>query len=812
MKKNYLLLKFVAGFILLSSMQVKVFGLSQSVRIPDQTEPFSVVFMATPSHDSINAAVGLGKNVNNAWGDFNCILQFATDGTLKVRNNDVYDADSLITYSGGKTYFVQMDVNPKDTSYSVKLRYDGMLIDLATDYKFRQNSAWDTIRYRSVRVTDDPAWGGTPGSEIRIDAFQICSVNIDNPGNYFNYSIPFEPRTETFNFSALAIPSRDSMNAAVGLGGKMVKGWGDFNAIVLFGSDGTIKARNGAEYMADAAMSYKPGGKYYISMDVNIADTSYTVAVTTEDGTRTILASDYKFRQNSPWDTIMYASVRAAYNPAASGIPGDFIAVDFIMPNFKTGDEEAAHSKNISFSKQTGIFEVNVMLTPGFDSLNSAFGLAGKNVSGWGDFNSIIRFNDIENTIDVRNGNDYAADSVVKYSAGKDYYFTLEVNIPDTSYSVKVQVPQSYDEILLAQDYKFRQSSPWDVLNTYTVRNNNGGLYLGVSDFYVKTISQAEKQNGLIAKFWDNIDYEGDPVLDTIYSTLEFDAGAGAVSPSVPLDKAGMLWKGHLLAEYTETYKLFLFHNDGGRLWLNGELIIDNWADGQATDSAEVDLTAGTEYELVVRIYENVGTTRGSLSWSSASVVQEIIPTENLFAVDVTEHNYFIDEEAPSEVTNLDAGVDQGTVTLTWDAATDNVGVTGYTITQDGTDIGAANETEFVVTGLTDGIYTFGVSALDEAGNISGETTVEATVELVGINQLSNVQFRIYPNPVTELLFIEGQGNYRFELYNALGMLVQDGQASGIYELSTTSFSNGIYILSIKQNGSQQYFRIKIHK
>ncbi|MEV7321266.1 discoidin domain-containing protein [Streptomyces sp. NPDC093970] len=73
-----------------------------------------------------------------------------------------------------------------------------------------------------------------------------------------------------------------------------------------------------------------------------------------------------------------------------------------------------------------------------------------------------------------------------------------------------------------------------------------------------------------------------------------------------------------------------------------------------------------------------------------------------------------------------------GSVSLSWNASTDNVGVTGYRILRvsgsTSTQVGATGATSFTVTGLTAATaYTFDVVALDAAGNVSqpsGQVTV----------------------------------------------------------------------------------------
>ncbi|GAA3217518.1 carbohydrate binding domain-containing protein [Actinocorallia longicatena] len=81
------------------------------------------------------------------------------------------------------------------------------------------------------------------------------------------------------------------------------------------------------------------------------------------------------------------------------------------------------------------------------------------------------------------------------------------------------------------------------------------------------------------------------------------------------------------------------------------------------------------------------------------------------------------DTTAPTAPTGLAATVTGTTVKLTWTAAADNVGVTGYEITRtgpDGTVKLAATAVSFSDTGLSpETAYTYSVTAKDAAGNVS---------------------------------------------------------------------------------------------
>ncbi len=87
------------------------------------------------------------------------------------------------------------------------------------------------------------------------------------------------------------------------------------------------------------------------------------------------------------------------------------------------------------------------------------------------------------------------------------------------------------------------------------------------------------------------------------------------------------------------------------------------------------------------------------------------------------------DTTAPSVPGSLTASsIAETSLTLSWSASTDNVGVVGYDVFRGSTSLGTVTGTSTMVTGLTaDTAYTFSVRAKDAAGNTSAAATVNAT-------------------------------------------------------------------------------------
>lgn len=87
------------------------------------------------------------------------------------------------------------------------------------------------------------------------------------------------------------------------------------------------------------------------------------------------------------------------------------------------------------------------------------------------------------------------------------------------------------------------------------------------------------------------------------------------------------------------------------------------------------------------------------------------------------------DTSSPSAPTGLAASsVTQTSLTLTWSASIDNVGVTGYDVYRNGTKMASGSATSSSQTGLACGTsYSFAVAAYDAAGNASSQATLNAS-------------------------------------------------------------------------------------
>ena len=99
------------------------------------------------------------------------------------------------------------------------------------------------------------------------------------------------------------------------------------------------------------------------------------------------------------------------------------------------------------------------------------------------------------------------------------------------------------------------------------------------------------------------------------------------------------------------------------------------------------------------------------------------------------------DTEAPSAPANLTAsGTTQTSTSLSWNASTDNVAVTGYDIYKNGSFLTSVSSTNYTVNNLSAATtYSFYVKAKDDAGNISAKSsTIPVTTNSTSITYCSS--------------------------------------------------------------------------
>jgi parallel beta-helix repeat protein len=142
--------------------------------------------------------------------------------------------------------------------------------------------------------------------------------------------------------------------------------------------------------------------------------------------------------------------------------------------------------------------------------------------------------------------------------------------------------------------------------------------------------------DGLFAEYFEGRNFNN-LVRDGVDSNIDFNFDRGGPD-GLPNDDFSIRWTGQVEALHSEQYTFETTSDDGVRLWVNDELIIDNFTNHAATiDTGTIRLEAGVRYDIRLEYYERTGRSIIQLRWSSNSQSLETIPQSQLYSSVVDE-------------------------------------------------------------------------------------------------------------------------------------------------------------------------------
>jgi hypothetical protein len=149
---------------------------------------------------------------------------------------------------------------------------------------------------------------------------------------------------------------------------------------------------------------------------------------------------------------------------------------------------------------------------------------------------------------------------------------------------------------------------------------------------------------GLTAQYWDNAhsnyvnaaNFSGTNV-SKVDPKIDFQWGTNAPVPGIANTTFTVRWTGQIQPQYSEPYVFIVRTDDGSKLWVNDQLIHNDWRYKSASDvaSATIALQAGVRYNIKLEYYQNTGSAEARLYWYSPSQPKQIIPTARLYPTSV---------------------------------------------------------------------------------------------------------------------------------------------------------------------------------
>jgi hypothetical protein len=115
-------------------------------------------------------------------------------------------------------------------------------------------------------------------------------------------------------------------------------------------------------------------------------------------------------------------------------------------------------------------------------------------------------------------------------------------------------------------------------------------------------------------EYYANHKLSGEPALVRNDLAVDFNWGMGAPASGLPADNFSVRWSRRLHFP-VGTYRFNVEVDDGVRLWVDDQLLVDQWHDGVGRYDADIYLAEG-KHRLRVEMYERSGDSKARLWWT----------------------------------------------------------------------------------------------------------------------------------------------------------------------------------------------------
>lgn len=156
-------------------------------------------------------------------------------------------------------------------------------------------------------------------------------------------------------------------------------------------------------------------------------------------------------------------------------------------------------------------------------------------------------------------------------------------------------------------------------------------LFIYLLSSFIYPIHAVNQTYGLKAEYFNTLNFSGTSYI-RVDNNINFNWGENQPNSSTNTEEFSVRWTGQIKPRFSETYTFYTTTDDGVRLWVNDQLIIDKWQLQSATShSGVITLKAGVKYNLKMEFYDNHFDAVAKLLWKSPSTSKQIVPRTSLF-------------------------------------------------------------------------------------------------------------------------------------------------------------------------------------
>jgi hypothetical protein len=176
---------------------------------------------------------------------------------------------------------------------------------------------------------------------------------------------------------------------------------------------------------------------------------------------------------------------------------------------------------------------------------------------------------------------------------------------------------------------------------TFYDANNGSGSFVGIDNATCSgggsggggggTTPTAGTGTGLRGSYFNSTDLSGTPALTRTDAQLNF-TWPDSPGPGVNADNFSVRWEGQIEAPASGSYTFTTTSDDGIRLWINGQLVVDDYQAHTAGEKAgSISLTGGQRYDIKVEYYERSGMAMAQLDWQYPNQARQKVPQIRLY-------------------------------------------------------------------------------------------------------------------------------------------------------------------------------------
>ena len=297
---------------------------------------------------------------------------------------------------------------------------------------------------------------------------------------------------------------------------------------------------------------------------------------------------------------------------------------------------------------------------------------------------------------------------------GVTIYYTLDGTAPTTN------------SLLYTGPFVLNYSA---VLNAIAVKA--GSVNSGIASASFVNTAASGNGIGLTGEYFANhtssSPFSGAPTLVETNATVNFNWSGTGPDPSIGPTNFTVRWFGSVQPQFTEDYSFVTTAEDGVRLFLNGQLLIDDWVDktNATSKTNSISLVAQQFYSIELDYYQTTNNASVTLSWSSPSTPLSVVPSTQLYPATNPPPTVIV--TAPTNGASYTASA---SVTISADADAPNNPINDVSFYANGAFLGSLSNGPYALTatGLAAGNYEVMAVATDASGLSSTSAIVNVNV------------------------------------------------------------------------------------